>query len=229
MEQGPSSLDLILKSLSEKATIKLDVYKNTEDAFHHLKTTLKSLESELLAAVHDKRLSIKYTERSPFDLEFRISDDILIFTMHPDIFSFHESHYIWKNSYILENQSRAYCGMISVYNFISDSFRFKRTNDLGYLIARIFINSENHYFVEGKRQLGYLYNNFDTDTIDPAAIRSISESAILYSLNFDIFIPPFDQVKVITVAEVLEKNITSLMSTGKRLGFKFQSDSDQIL
>ena len=31
---------------------------------------------------------------------------------------------------------------------------------MGYCIGRIFINKENHYFVEGKRQLGFLYNDF---------------------------------------------------------------------
>ena len=34
------------------------------------------------------------------------------------------------------------------------------SNDLGYLIGRIFINHENHFMVQGKRQLGFLYNDF---------------------------------------------------------------------
>jgi len=34
--------------------------------------------------------------------------------------------------------------MISIYNFLSDSFKFNRVNDIGYLIARVFTNKENH-------------------------------------------------------------------------------------
>ncbi len=227
MEQSNKSFELILKSLQEKGPLKIDVYQKTESAFNLLKTTLKQLESDLLEAMSkiDKRVVIKFTERGLFDLEFKISDDILIFSMHTDTFTFHESHPIWKKSYVTDNKNNAYCGMILIYNFLTDSLKFNRVNDLGVLIGRMFINSENHFFAEGKKQLGFLFSDFENDELNPARIRELAETAVLHILNFDIFTPPFDQVKMISVKELNEKNLASVVSTGKRLGFKFQTDS----
>jgi hypothetical protein len=42
-----------------------------------------------------------------------------------------------------------YFGVVNVYNFLSDSFRYNRERDLGYLVARIFLNKEGHFFVQG--------------------------------------------------------------------------------
>ena len=99
-------------------------------------------------------------------------------------------------------------------------------NDLGYLVARIFVNVEDHFFVEGKRQLGFLYNDFANSVIDKAQLRNIMESAVLYCLDFDLFTPPFDEVKVISLGQVQESSAMLSLKTGKRLGFRFQADTD---
>ena len=72
-----------------------------------------------------------------------------------------------------------------------------------------------------KRQLGFLYNSFGTDIIDKDAIRNIIESAILYSLDFDLLVPPYDSVKITSVENMQEKINKSITQTGKRLGFQF--------
>jgi hypothetical protein len=230
MADSKNTHELIIKSLEEKAGLKLDVFQNLESTFTDLKSILKHLPSTIKKEMSkvDKRVELKYIDRSPYDAEFRISDDILIFTLHTNIFTFEESHSIIKSSYVKEDPLRKFCGMISIYNFLSDSFNFNRMQDEGYLIARIFINSEMHFFVEGKRELGFLYNNFEKSVLNKETLRSIIESAILYSLNFDIYTPPFEQVQVLSVQDVVEKNRAGIVSTGKRLGFKFESDSDTI-
>jgi len=121
----------------------------------------------------------------------------------------------------------SYCGVINIYNFLADSIRYERMEDIGYLVGRLFINKDNKYFVEGKRQLGYLYNNFAKSVIDKQKIKSIVESAILYCLDFDLLVPPYDTVKIVTVAEMSDKINNSKIQTGKRLGFKFYADDDQ--
>ena len=230
MSSNSPTYALILQSLAEKAPVKMNTIQKTEAAFKELKQVLKNLESDInksLAQI-DKRIVVSYYERGKFDIEFRIYDDILIFSMHSNVYTFDESHHIYKSSYIKEKPSNAYCGMISIYNFLTDSFQYKRGNDLGLLIARIFINQENHFFVEGKRHLGIEFNDFDNDLISPDRITSIVEAAILHSLNFDIQTPPFDKVGAITVQEIMEKELAFVVSTGKRLGFKFQSESDGV-
>jgi hypothetical protein len=34
-------------------------------------------------------------------------------------------------------------------------------------VARLFLNKDGHFFVQGKRQLGFLYNDLANNPIDP--------------------------------------------------------------
>lgn len=227
---SPEPKDLILQLLKEKASLKQDVFQRSIDAFQQLKKVIEAIAKELkpLATKIDKRLEIEYKEKSEFEVELRVAGDILIFHMHTNVFEFDTSHQIWKSSYVKEDNSRSFCGMINVYNFLADSFTYQRANDLGYLVARIFLNRENHYFVEGKRQLGFLYNDFANAELTKDDLRKIVESSIVYCLNFDLFTPPFEEMKVVTLAQVLEESSMTAIKTGKRLGFRFQADSDQF-
>lgn len=222
--------ELILKTLKEKSVVKQDVYKQTVDVFRMLKEVCKDLSNDLKAetASIDKRLNIKFTDKSEFEFELMVAGDILLFYMHTNIFEFDKSHSIWKTSYVRKQEHNSYCGQIYIYNFLADSFKYNRTRDVGYLIARIFINKEAHYFVEGKRQLGFLYNNFAKAVMDKEAVKNIVESAVLYCLDFDLFVPPFENVKEVSVQEMQEASSSMQITTGKRLGFRFLSDSDQI-
>ena len=222
--------ELILKTLKEKSSLKQDVYANTLEAFLILKKTAKETASELSKAAYeiDKRVVIEYKDKGEFEFELRVAGDLLIFAMHTNVFEFDKSHQVWKNSYIKDDNTRSYCGMINVYNFLNDSFKYNRINDLGYVIGRLFINKENHYFVEGKRQLGFLYNDFVHSVIDAEAIKAILESTILYCLSFDLFTPPFDAIKEISVLDMQSVSENMQVKTGKRLGFRFQADNDSI-
>ena len=144
--------------------------------------------------------------------------------MHSNIFEFDREHGVWKSSYVKDNILNSYAGIINIYNFLTDSFKYNRLDDLGYLVARIFINRENHYFVEGKRQLGFLYNNFGEAVINKKAIQNVIESAILYTLDFDLLVPPYDDVKFASVSQMKDKINKSKVKTGKRIGFQFYSD-----
>jgi hypothetical protein len=222
--------ELIVKTLKEKAVLKQDVYKYTKNVFDDLKTTAREYSSSLKTEIQqvDKRVIVEYRDRGEFEVELRVAGDIIIFWMHTNVFEFDKSHPIWKSSYVKEDELNSFCGMINIYNFLSDSFKYNRFNDIGYLIARIFINREGHFFVEGKRQLGFLYNDLANNTIDKKSITDIIESAILYCLDFDLFTPAFDAVKEVTVSELQEAHSNMQIKTGKRLGFRFQADTDSI-
>ena len=45
-----------------------------------------------------------------------------------------------------------------------------------------------------------------------------------YTVDFDLLVPPYDAVKVVTVDQLNTKIENSKMQTGKRLGYKFNSD-----
>ena len=222
--------DQIVQILGEKAPVKMDVIHNLERVFGNLRTVCRNLEKELNATFEkiDKRISFKVSERGSSDIELRFCDDVIIFSMHTDAYVFPENHQMWKNSYANDDRSRTYCGMISIYNFLTGSLKYNRINDQGVLIGRIFVNRENHFFVEGKKQLGIGFNNFESEELTEAHLREIVEVAIIHCLEIDIVTPTFDQIRVISVQELLEKNLANVVSTGKRLGFRLQSDSDLI-
>jgi len=221
---------LIARILEEKAFLHLDVMDLTLQTFQKIKMLLIQTQHDLKKtfAGKSKRLTLEFIDKGFYEAVFNVSSDTIIFILHSNIFIFDHDHNLWKTSYLKKTPLNAHCGMISVYNFLSDSFTFNRTNDVGYLIARIFINKDFHYYVEGKRQLGFLYNDFENSQVTDEKLKAIIDSTILYSLDFDMFIPPFDSVNQITVQEAINANLTSSLVTGKRLGFRFQSDSDSI-
>ncbi len=225
-----ASRDKILNLLREKVALKQEVSELIQEVFADLKLNLKELFLTLQTEIEKlkKDIPLSYLEKGDFEVVFSIGDDTLVFLMHTNVFTFNKDHMIWKNSYVQENPLNVFCGKIYVYNFLSDSFKYNRTNDIGYLIGRIFINREKHFFVEGKRQLGFLYNDFQHDVLDKTRIREVLESSVLYSLDFDPYTPSYDQMSSISVQDVLETSLLTKIATGKRLGFRFQADTGSI-
>jgi hypothetical protein len=217
----------LLEAFVIKSTVKQKVYANTLQTFKILKKVLKSLEKDYLLVIKEQvehSALPSFRERGPFEVEFEIGGDLLIFSMHSNVFEFDNKSPVLKSDYIQDDPLRSYCGMINIYNFLADSFKYNRDKDLGYLVARIFINKDNHFFVEGKRQTEENVKSFATDTISPGVIRQIVETTIRYCIEFDLLVPPYDAVKLATVEQMQEKIIHSKMTTGKRLGFSFNSD-----
>ena len=214
----------LLEALIIKSTAKQKVYQNTKKTFTILKKVLKKLEEDYLAVVKDKvpaAVLPKFKDRGPFEAEFKIGGDLLVFSMHSNVFEFDDKHPVWKMKYLEEDSMRSYCGTINIYNFLADSFKYNRNRDLGYLVARLFVNKDNHFFVEGKNQTEETVKDFAVDTISPGILRQIIETAIQFSIEFDLLVPTYDQIKVATVEQMRQKITHSKMTTGKRLGFSF--------
>jgi hypothetical protein len=222
--------DDLLQGLRKKAAFKQEVYKITLETFTLFKSVLSEMAEEYRQKYRTDPLQIpfEYHDKGEFEAELRFGGDILIFIMHTNIFEFSRDHEVMNTTYIHENKSRSYCGVIMIFNFLADSFKYNRMNDLGYMIGRIFVNNENHYFVEGKREVGQLYNNFQSSVITRESVRLILESAIRYTCNFDLLTPPFEAMKMITVADIQNTLDNMKITTGKRLGFRFQGDHEEI-
>lgn len=73
-----------------------------------------------------------------------------------------------------------------------------------------------------------MYTDFVNTTINKDALKAIVESAILYSINFDLYTPPFESTKDINISDMQAIEANMQISTGKRLGFRFHTDADQI-
>jgi hypothetical protein len=227
-----SSHDELFERLASKANLKQTVYHNTFDSFKLLKKVIDSYALEYTNYCEQKKIKrhIEFDARlrGDFEIEAKFGGDILLFLMHTNVFEFSRTHQVMKTAYVKEDPSRSFCGVINIYNFLADSFKYNRVNDVGYLIGRIFINKDKHYFIEGKRELGFLFNNFGDYVFDREAVDKIVEAAVTYTLNFDLLTPPYDQVKEVTVFEMKNTLDAISLKTGKRVGFKFQADSDPV-
>ncbi len=217
--------ELLIDTIKERSCLKRNVYEKTIEQFKVLKDVLKKFSDELYEKVQafDDRLEVKFEEKSAYECRLTMAGDTLIFYMHSNVFQFDQGHHVWSTSYVKEDAGRAYCGTIHIYNFLADSFRQNRRNDVGYMIARVFINQDDHYLVEGRRQLGYLYNDFVNEVLDRQAWRKILESSLLYSLDFDLLVPPYDQVNTTSVHEIESLTDHNDTRTGKRFGFQFSA------
>ena len=222
--------ELLFNLIKDKSVLKQDVFSNIILNFKVLKNILKEIGDELNERMTniDERVIIEYKDSGEFEAQLRVAGDLLIFQMHSNVFKFNLENSLWKSSYLSENPNRGFCGLINVYNFLNDSFKYNRSNDLGYLIGRLFINHENHFMVQGKRQLGFLYNDFINAVIDKEKLKSIVQSAILYSLDFDLLVPSYDLVNQVSVNQVKQVGDDLKLRTAKRLGFVFQNNNDEI-
>ena len=198
----------ILDTIIRKSTLKQRVFDNTFGAFNSLKETLLEMASEMddeLDGKLDRRVRLEYRDRGKFEAQLQVAND----------------HLIWQNPYVQADRDNSYCGLINIYNFLSDSFKFNRNADEGYLIGRIFINRERRYFAEGKQQNSMRAMDFGKSEIGQEALVAILESAIGFALNFDLLMPPYEENKRVTVDQFNTKMDNSKFVTGKRLGYDF--------
>lgn len=220
---------LILETLHEKNRLKQLIYANTISGFDLLRQAMEKVFNDFKPEVESwteptARWKLQDVNAHEFSLTF--GSDVMILNHHSNVFQFERSHPQWQTSYLKADEQRSYFGVIHVYNFLHDSLAYNRQEDYGYLIARIFINKDNHFMVEGKRQLGFLYNRFSEDAISLEAFEKVLHTCLLYSLDFDLLLPQYDQVKLATVEQVKAYTKLAMGRTGKRLGFRFEADND---
>ena len=218
--------DAIISLLVQKSELKQNVFDTTFALFTEMKEVLRELTDHYnqLLGEKDPRINLEFHDTGEFAMMLKVAGDMLVFHMPTNTFEFYREHEVWKNSYVSEEPLNSYVGQIQIFNFLHDSFRYNRLDDPGYLVARIFINREKHFFVEGKRQRGTGLNQFGKSVLNKKYMQQIIETAIIYSLQFDLLVQPYDVVKIISLMQVNEEIMNSKMKTGKRLGFQYNSD-----
>tara|TARA_B100000768_G_scaffold157871_1_gene156176 strand:- start:3 stop:677 length:675 start_codon:yes stop_codon:yes gene_type:complete len=216
----------IVQLLKTKSSTKQEVFRKTKSVFAEFQHNLKAKSDVINNELSDKDVQVIYTSAGDFESKLKFSGDTLLFHMHSNIFDFQNSHSIHKTKYVKEDALRSFCGVINIYNFLSDSFKYNRINDAGYLIARVFVNKDKHFFVEGDEQLGLLFNDFKNQQINTVQIDKIINETILYALNFDLQAPNFNDVKVVSIHQILDMNSNQKLKTAKRMGYKFSFETN---
>jgi hypothetical protein len=212
----------ILELLSTKSSTKQFVYRQTKEVIGRMKAMGATIAHELNSNIVgiDQHVLVEFKDTGEYGSEIWFSGDLLVFHMHTNVFTFPKSHQVWNNSQVKADPLRGYFGVIYVYNFLADSFRYNRVNDFGFLLARIFINKDGHYFVEGKRQFSFLFNQLSDHPIRETCIRKILETAVQYALEFDLTAPEFNDIRALTVSDMQMITQDLRIKTSKEVGFR---------
>lgn len=218
MEPFSDKRKQIIEMLDSKSLLKQKIYNNTLEVMQLIKDTMHEMSGEINDEVTSSRLiRVEYRDRGKFEVQIQVAGDILIFAMPTNVFTFDKGDIISENGYYGENVKNQYCGVINIYNFLADSFKYNRNSDEGYLIGRLFINHENSFFIEGVGSQ-YDHSSYGQNKISEDIIIDIIESVIIYAMEFDLYVPPFDQTRNVVVEQMNTKAESSNIKIAKRLG-----------
>lgn len=226
MEQNRlDTTSYILDTLIQKSVAKQEAYTCTLEQFIALKKVMKFLIENYKKQLkeYSQKINLHFSENGVFEAKMQVAGDMLVFDMHSNIFAFDEKHWIWKNEYVKKDNRNSYCGVISVYNFLADSFKYKRLGDYGYIVARVFINREGYFFLDGDPDFSLFNENFGKNKLDVAALREITQLIIQYSLEADLLIPSLENMQITTVKQMIAKTDKPKVDTGKPMGFQINA------
>lgn len=219
-QQDP--LSYIAHQLHTKSSVKQKTYKNLCHTFRQLERQTKAVTEQINLKIKDLRedVTVKMTRENPQEFHLKVAGDLLVFVMHTNIITLDKAHGYNKSKYVEEDGYRRYLGQINVYNFMADSFRYNRLNDPGYLLSRLFINHENHFLVEGERQLDFMYEEVSSKPVEPSDLSIFIQLLITQAIESDLITPAFPDIRAISVREKLEK--TQQLGAGSKIGFQMQ-------
>lgn len=218
----------IIELLSTKAALKQDIASFSESVLRRLKKLAKAEIKNLRSSIKDERVRLKIQDNGTHEFILYVGSDVLVFQLHQNVFRMPDESGVWKTSYMKENPDRGYFGVINIYNFLAESFEQNRMNDEGYLIGRVFMNFEEHFLVEGKGQLGFLFNDLVNMEITDEKALHIIRLAIKFAIEFDLITPPYNMIQEVSLFQIQTISSDLKLSTGKRVGFKFSSEQESF-
>jgi hypothetical protein len=220
----PDRLDLIAGGLREKSSAKQSIFRATQASFDVLRQVSQELCLELTQKVttaSDASVRIEYYPVNGMEFHIRFSGDLLVFVMHSNIVTFPEDFGPMKTPYVQNDFRRRYFGHIMAYNFMADSIKYQRMNDPGYLLGRLLVNIDSHYFLEGVQQLELPDHDMSASPVTVESMRLFVESAMIAAVNNDLIAPPMSDIQKITVKQKLENQ---QVSRGSKVGFSFSHE-----
>jgi hypothetical protein len=220
MNTDQDHLDYITKLLESKSAAKQTTYKHLLTAFSLLSKESKRVITELKKRANptDKDVTIEFREINEHEFQVKLAGDLLIFVLHTNIVTFADNHVIMQDPYMKEQEINRYFGQINIYNFMSDSLKFNRVNDPGYLLARLMINHDNRFFIEGEGQLSTLFSKISEKPLPNEALDALVKISLAIAIENDLVAMPYPDVKFITLYQKLEHMPD--LGGGQKIGFQ---------
>ncbi|RAV97892.1 hypothetical protein [Pseudochryseolinea flava] len=216
-EQDP--IEHIKYMLENKSTAKQTTFKNILSAYSTLLAESKNVVDVLSQKAHpaDHDVTLGFTVMHEHEFQVKLAGDLVIFVLGTNIVTFEDNHPIMQDEYIKEKEVNRYFGQIMIYDFMSDSLKYNRTNDPGYLLARILINHENRFFIEGEKQLK-VYEKISDEPISEKVLTDLARLCLVMAIENDLVASPYQQVKSITLSQKLDH--APELSGAKKIGFR---------
>lgn len=205
--------------LESKSNAKQTAYKHIRTVFSMLSEESRSIVEELKrrAKPTDRDVTVEFHQLSPQEFHVKLAGDMLIFVMNTNIVTVEESHPILNEDYIRENEVNRYFGQIMIYNFMVESLKYHRHNDPGYLLARLMVNHENRFFIEGEKELES-YNKISPDPVSEEDLKKVVKIVLKMAIENDLVAPPFTEVKSITLNQ--KRDHTLELGGAEKIGFR---------
>lgn len=226
MNENQDPTENIVEILLNKSSVKQQTYRNVCQAFEQMleeaRVQIDIISAKTTEMDKDVKLNAEAINKQEFHV--RVAGDLLVFVLHTNIITLTDEYEYNKSEYVKENPLRRYLGQINIYNFMSDSFEFNRLNDPGYLLARLLINFENHFIVEGDRQVGFMFDSISEKPLEKVDLDILIKLIITQAAENDLVAPPFPQIRNITVREKMER--TQSLGGGNKIGFQMSYQNE---
>lgn len=210
--------------IETKSKCKQITFRYLKEIFKQLHTVAENVVSQINGHIQNKDEDIIIEVRAISDHEFHIkmAGDLLVFIMHTNIVTLDPVHEFNKTEYVKEDPMRKYLSQINVYNFMADSFAFNRLDDPGYLIARLLVNYEKYFLIEGDKPLNFMYGHVSQKPLAESDLMILIQLVLNQSIESDLITRPFPEIRIITLGEKVRQS--QILSGGYKIGFQL---SDQ--
>ncbi|TNE54407.1 MAG: hypothetical protein EP338_07395 [Bacteroidetes bacterium] len=218
----------VLEILHQKAALKQDIHFDTLKVFDRFKEVMREEVGILRKKITDQRVRMQYVDKGKFESQIFVGSDMLFFHMHPNVFLLPDGHPFWKLDYLKENPDNGYFGIIYIYNFLAQSVLQNRSEDPGYLISRIFVNREGHFFIEGHGLLGKEFKDVEKEVLSDDNLRTILYRCFGFATQFELLTPPYEVMSEVNVHQIKELSLSLRLKTEKRVGFRFAGEQQEL-
>ena len=209
----------IINKIETTSQLKKNLFEQVTSFFTDLEKTCREVAIELQKESANNTIAVKIEKINDYEFLFRVGGDVLVFILQSNIVRLSDDAYISKSKYLKDDVTLRYFGQVLVYNFLADTLTYGRLDDPGYLISRILINRENHFFLEGDRKIVFEFPELKDNPITKDKNRKLVENLVLSALNNDLLAPNFNDIMLISYHQKLEH--TSSMGNPKKIGFDF--------
>lgn len=205
--------------LESKSNAKQTAYKHVCHAFSIMSAEAKDIVSELKRRAHplNQDVTVEYNAISNLEFDVKLAGDMLVFVMNTNVVTLEETHEVMKEDYIKEQDVNRYFGQVMVYNFMAESLKYHRNNDPGYLLARLMVNHENRFFIEGEKEL-QAYNKISENPLSEGDLKKVVKIVLKMAIENDLVAPPFTEVKSITLNQ--KKDHMLELGGAEKIGFR---------